>query len=92
MKNAKFINLENLDLSNDKIDNLKNIGMEEYPFLGLTSLNLGFNYIEKIEPILHFKYLKNLNLECNYIEVHVALVLLETLPSCREVEFRGNKN
>ena len=92
LKNAKFINLENLDLSNDKIDNLKNIGMEEYPFLGLTSLNLGFNYIEKIEPILHFKYLKNLNLECNYIEVHVALVLLETLPSCREVEFRGNKN
>ena len=92
LKNARFIFLENLDLNNDGINDLKRIGMDEYPFLDLTSLNLGYNCLEKIEPILHFKQLKKLNLEYNYIEIHAALIMLELLPSCREVELRGNKN
>ena len=92
LKNAKFIGLENLDLSHDDINDLKSIGMEEYPFLDLISLNLGYNYIKKIEPVLHFEKLQKLNLEYNYIEVRSALILLEFLPSCRGAELRGNKN
>ena len=81
-----------MDLSNDGIYDLKSIEMDKYPFSGLISLNLGFNHLDKIEPILHFKKLQNLNLEYNRIEVHVALILLEGLPSCRGAELRGNKD
>jgi hypothetical protein len=91
LKNAKFINLQNLDLSQDGINDLEEIGMKEYPFKGLISLNLGYNNIEKIEPILHFEILQNLNLEYNNLSVRVTLIMLENLKSCRGPELRGNK-
>ena len=91
LKNAKFINLQNLDLSQDGINDLEEIGMKEYPFKGLISLNLGYNNIEKIEPILHFEILQNLNLEYNNLSSRVTLIMLENLKSCRGPELRGNK-
>ena len=91
LKNAKFINLENLDLSDDGIHDLKEIEIEKYPFLELTSLNLGYNSLEKIEPILHFTKLTNVNLEYNNLSTHTTLIILEGSKIFINAELRGNK-
>ena len=75
LKNAKFINLEELFLSNCEIYSLDEIEMDQYPFDNLKVLDLNNNKISDIKPILRFKHLKELNLEYNNIETKDALVI-----------------
>ena len=65
LKNAKFVNLKVLNLMEDEIEDLYQIEMEKYPFQNLEILNLKQNKIVKIEPILHFKNLIEINLRGN---------------------------
>ena len=58
LKNAKFIDLEELCLVNDGLEDLNEIEMDKYPFKNLIILDLKENSIYKIEPIYHFTKLK----------------------------------
>ena len=86
LKNAKFINLQNLDLSSDGISDLKEIEMEKYPFLDLKNLDLSSNHLTKIEPVLHFERLEYLNLKDNHLKIGPTLILIENLKSLRAPE------
>lgn len=67
LKNARFNYLEELNLSNDNINDLNEIKLGEYPFYRLTKLNLSHNHITSLEPIKYFRNLKIIDLEYNNI-------------------------
>ena len=77
LKNAKFIDLEELWLENDNITDLYEIEMDKYPFKNLSVLKLGYNRITETRPILNFRNLKQLFLEHNNIYNDGAKILLE---------------
>ena len=85
LKNAKFVQLQELILSYNEIYNLNDIEMEKYPFYNLKVLDLSHNHIEKTEPIIHFKNLIKLNLEYNEITTSQAVILIEKLPVCEKL-------
>ena len=87
LKNAKFVNLEELYLSNDDIENLYVIEMEKYPFENLKILDLSKNKIYEIMPVLHFKNLRKLNLSYNKVFPNDAMNLIEIL-KCT-IDLRG---
>ena len=87
LKNAKFVNLEELYLSNDNLEDLNDIEMDKYPFENLKILDLSRNNIYKIEPVLHFKNLRELNLSYNKIFPSDANNLIQTL-KCT-IDLRG---
>ena len=88
LKNAKFINLEQLYLMEDGIEDLNEIEMEKFPFENLKLLNLKQNKIVKIEPILHFINLQELNLRGNKVFNDGAIMLIQNL-KCK-IDLRGN--
>ena len=88
LKNAKFVNLEELYLSNDDLENLSNIEMEKYPFENLKILDLSNNKINDAYAVLHFKNLKELNLSNNKISQNCIKDLVQTL-ECK-IDLRGN--
>ena len=88
LKNAKFVNLEELYLSNDDLENLSNIEMEKYPFENLKILDLSNNKINDAYAVLHFKNLKELNLSNNKIFQNCIKDLVQTL-ECK-IDLRGN--
>ena len=88
LKNAKFINLKELILIEDEIEDLIKLEMDNFPFLDLKILNLSYNKIVKIEPILHFINLVSLNLRGNRVFTDGAIMLVKNL-KC-SIELRGN--
>ena len=88
LKNAKFINLQELYLIEDGLEDLSQIEMDKYPFENLIQLDLSKNKIQKIEPILHFKNLKNLNLRDNKVFTDDAIILIQNL-NCK-IDLRCN--
>ena len=89
LKHAKFINLEELFLANCEIYSLTEIEMDKYPFDNLRVLDLNHNHISDIIPILHFKHLKELNLEYNEIETKDALTIKDNI-NLRIFKVMGN--
>ena len=87
LKNAKFVNLEELYLSNDDLENLNIIEIDKYPFENLKILDLSRNKINKIEPILHFKNLRELNLSYNKVFPKDAINLIDTFKCI--IDLRG---
>ena len=79
LKNAKFVNLEELYLSNDGLENLNVIEMDKYPFENLKILDLSKNEISEFKPIFHFKNLTKLNLSENKLFPYDAINLIQTL-------------
>ena len=68
LKNAKFKNLKELNLSNDNLDDLDKINMSEYKFDELEILDLRNNKIKFITPVKRtFKSLRRVYLENNNI-------------------------
>ena len=88
LKNAKFVNLKELNLMEDEIEDLYQIEMEQYPFENLEILNLKQNKIVKIEPILHFKNLKEINLRGNKVFNDGAIILVQNFKCL--IDLRGN--
>ena len=88
LKNAKFVNLKQLYLSKDELSDLSLIEMEKYPFYNLNILDLSYNSISNIEPILHFENLSELNLRNNKIFTEDAIILVQKM-SCR-IDLIGN--
>ena len=88
LKNAKFVNLKQLYLSEDELSDLSFIEMENYPFYNLNVLDLSNNIISNIEPILHFENLSELNLRNNKVFSDDAIILIQKM-SCR-IDIRGN--
>ena len=88
LKNAKFVNLKQLYLSKDELSDLSLIEMEKYPFYNLNILDLSYNSISNIEPILHFENLSELNLRNNKIFTEDAIILIQKM-SCR-IDLIGN--
>lgn len=84
LKYAKFLNLKNLYLSNDNLENLYDIGMNEYKFSKLKVLDLSNNRIQDLTPVLiAFKYLNYLNVEKNLISEKYIIYELNKLTSCK---------
>ena len=88
LKDAKFKELEELDLSNNNIKDLNEIKMNEYKFNNLTNLNLSNNEISNFYPLLNFKSLLFLDIEYNKILFNYDLIasLKSNLPHC-EINF-----
>ena len=88
LKDAKFKELEELDLSNNNIKDLNEIKMNEYKFNNLTNLNLSNNEISTFYPLLNFKSLLFLDIEYNKILFNYDLIasLKSNLPHC-EINF-----
>jgi len=85
LKDAKFKDLEDLNLSHDNIKDLYEIKMNEYKFKNLTHLNISHNEISNILPIIHnFKNLTFLDIKYNRILYNYELIgaLKTKLPNC----------
>ena len=84
IKYLKFCsNLKSLNLTNLKIDNMKNI----CEFYNLTSLNLGANNIQKIEGLDNLVNLKNLTLANNNI---TKIEGIDRLQNLETLDLSGN--
>ena len=84
LKDAKFLNLKKLYLSNDNLENLYEIGMNEYKFSNLKVLDLSNNRIQDLTPVLiAFKHLNYLNVEKNLISVKDVINELKKLTPCK---------
>ena len=92
LKNAKFIFLYELFLSNNGISDLNEIEMEKYPFTYLEVLDLSRNRISNINPILHFKNLKSINLSYNLINQENRLTLKDAMNKDTSINLKFQYN
>ena len=92
LKNAKFIFLYELFLSNNGISDLNEIEMEKYPFTYLEVLDLSRNKISNINPILHFKNLKSINLSYNLINQENRLTLKDAMNKDTSINLKFQYN
>ena len=84
LKNAKFLELKNLYLSNDNLENLYDIEMNEYKFSKLEVLDLSKNRIQYLTPVLiAFKHLTYLNVENNLISEGYEIYEIKKNTSCK---------
>ena len=89
LKDAKFKDLEELNLSHNNLKDLNEIKMNEYKFENLTHLNLSHNEISNIYPIIgKFPNIIFLDIEYNRILYNYDLIasLKTSYPYC-EIKF-----
>ncbi len=88
-----FKNLEELNLSNNRISNLD--GIKDFDCPNLKHLNLNSNRINDISPIknINSSNLKSINLSFNVIEnVKAFKEIMEKNPKLSEIDLRNNIN
>ena len=91
LKDAKFRNLKELNLSNNDLDDLNKIQMGDYHFDQLSVLTLCDNQIEDLNPVLKaFKGLNVLNLDNNKLNRETELSYILEKNPIRRVSLIGN--
>ena len=94
LKDAKFKDLEELNLSHNNIKDLDDIKIKEYNFKNLTKLDLSHNEIKSFYQIYsNFKHLEYLDIDYNRILFNYGLIanLKTELPYC-EIKFSNEYN